>query len=178
MGYEIAGGLGVKMADPSREIYVMIGDGSYLMLANEIVTSVQEGYKLTIVFLDNHGFNCIKGLARSCGSHGFGNQFRFREKNTQLLTGDNLPIDFAANAASLGAHVIKAATKQELQQALEKAKSIDHTVFIALEVHPEVYVPGYDSWWDVAVAEVSGMESVQQARKQYEEKRKKERYFL
>ncbi|MEW6234873.1 MAG: 3D-(3,5/4)-trihydroxycyclohexane-1,2-dione acylhydrolase (decyclizing) [Candidatus Omnitrophota bacterium] len=178
MGYEIAGGLGVKMADPSRDIYVMIGDGSYLMLANEIVTSVQEGYKLTIVFLDNHGFNCIKGLARSCGSHGFGNQFRFRDRNSQLLTGENLPIDFAANAASLGAHVIKAATKQELLQALEKAKSIDRTVFIALEVNPEEYVPGYDSWWDVAVAEVSGVESVQQARMQYEEKRKKERYFL
>ena len=82
MGYEIAGGLGVKMADPSREVYVLVGDGSYLMLSNELVTSIQEGYKLTVVFLDNHGFNCIRGLAASCGSHGFGNQFKFRDPQT------------------------------------------------------------------------------------------------
>lgn len=178
MGYEIAGGLGVKMADPSREVYVMVGDGSYLMLSNELVTSIQEGYKLTVVFLDNHGFNCIRGLAASCGSHGFGNQFKFRDSQTGLLTGNNLPIDFAANAASLGAHVLKANTRAELEQALEKAKSFDRTTFIAIEVNPEIYVPGYDSWWDVAVPEVSGMESIRQARASYEEKRKKERYFL
>ena len=178
MGYEIAGGLGVKMADPSREVYVLVGDGSYLMLSNELVTSIQEGYKLTVVFLDNHGFNCIRGLAASCGSHGFGNQFKFRDPQTGLLTGNNLPIDFAANAASLGAHVLKANTRAELEQALEKAKRYDKTTFIAIEVNPEIYVPGYDSWWDVAVPEVSGLESVRQARAAYEEKRKKERYFL
>lgn len=178
MGYEIAGGLGVKMADPSREVYVLVGDGSYLMLSNELVTSIQEGYKLTVVFLDNHGFNCIRGLAASCGSHGFGNQFKFRDPQTGLLTGNNLPIDFAANAASLGACVLKANTRAELEQALEKAKRYDKTTFIAIEVNPEIYVPGYDSWWDVAVPEVSGLESVRQARAAYEEKRKKERYFL
>ncbi len=178
MGYEIAGGFGVKMADPSREVYVMVGDGSYLMLSNEIVTSIQEGYKLTIVFLDNHGFNCIRGLAGACGSHGFGNEFRFRDASSGLLKGNQLPIDFAANAASLGAKVIKASTKQELEQALETAKGFDKTTMIAVEVNPAVYVPGYDSWWDVAVAEVSGMESVRKARTEYEEQQKKERYFL
>ena len=178
MGYEIAGALGVKMANPSSEIYVMIGDGSYLMLSNEIVTSIQEGKKLTLVFLDNHGFNCIRGLASSCGSHGFGNQFRFRDPETGLLSGQNLPIDFAANAASLGAHVIKANTRAEIQSALDEAKTINKTTVICVEINPEVYVPGYDSWWDVAVPEVSETESIRQARKAYEEKRKKERYFL
>ncbi len=178
MGYEIAGGMGVKMADPSREVYVMIGDGSYLMLANEMVTSIQEGYKLTLVMLDNHGFNCIRGLAASCGSHGFGNEFRFRTDDSGLLQGGNLPIDFAANAASLGANVLKAANKDELIQALETAKTFDKTTMICVEIDPQVYVPGYDSWWDVAVAEVSGMESVRKARAQYVEACKRERDFL
>lgn len=178
MGYEIAGGFGVKMANPGGEIYVMIGDGSYLMLCNEIVTSIQEGYKITIVFLDNHGFNCIRGLAKSCGSHEFGNQFKFRDANSGLLTGNNLPIDFAANAASLGANVIRANTKEEIIEALKKAKTFDKTTMIAIEVNPAVYAPGYDSWWDVAVPEVSGMESIQESRKRYEEMRKKECYFL
>lgn len=178
MGYEIAGGFGVKMANPGGEVYVMIGDGSYLMLCNEIVTSIQEGYKLTIVFLDNHGFNCIRGLAKSCGSHEFGNQFKFRDAKTGLLTGDNLPIDFAANAASLGANVIRANTREEIVEALKKAKTFDKTTMIAIEVNPAIYVPGYDSWWDVAVPEVSGMESIQESRKRYEAMRVKERYFL
>jgi len=178
MGYEIAGALGAKMADPSREVYVMVGDGSYLMLANEIMTSVQEGYKLTIVFLDNHGFACIRGLAKSCGSHGFGNEFRQRNPQTGLLDSDRVAVDYAANAASLGAHVLKANSKAELEQALEKAKSYDKTTFIAVEVDPNVYVPGYESWWDVAVAEVSEMESVREARARYEEMCKKERYYL
>ncbi len=178
MGYEIAGGLGVKMANPDGEVYVMVGDGSYLMLSNEIVTSIQEGHKLTLVFLDNHGFNCIRGLAKACGSHEFGNQFKFRESGTGLLTGENLPIDFAANAASLGANVIKAGTKTEIEQALKKAKGFDKTTVIAIEIDPEEYVPGYESRWDVPVAEVSEMESVREARVQFEEMRKKERYFL
>ncbi|MDP8243065.1 MAG: 3D-(3,5/4)-trihydroxycyclohexane-1,2-dione acylhydrolase (decyclizing) [Candidatus Hinthialibacter antarcticus] len=178
MGYEIAGGLGVKMANPDGEVYVMIGDGSYLMLCNEIVTSIQEGYKITLVFLDNHGFNCIRGLAKACGSHEFGNQFKFRDAQSGLLTGEDLPIDFAANAASLGANVIKANTKEEIIQALKKAKTFDKTTMIAIEVNPAIYVPGYNSWWDVAVPEVSGMESIQEARKNYEEMVKKEKYFL
>lgn len=178
MGHEIAGGLGVKMADPSREVYVLVGDGSYLMLANEIMTSIQEGYKINIVFLDNHGFNCIRGLAASCGSQGFGNEFRFRNPQTGLLDSESVSVDFAANAASLGAHVIKTTNKAELEQALETAKTYDKTTFIAVEIDPEEYVPGYESWWDVAVAEVSGMESVKEARARYEEKCETERYYL
>ncbi|MBN1345919.1 MAG: 3D-(3,5/4)-trihydroxycyclohexane-1,2-dione acylhydrolase (decyclizing) [Phycisphaerae bacterium] len=178
MGYEVAGALGVKMADPSREVYVMIGDGSYLMMSNEIVTSVQERRKLIVVLLDNHGFACIRGLARSCGSRGFGNDFRYRDDKGTIDTGDFLPIDFAANAASLGAHVIKASDRASLSDALEEAKTTDRTTVIVVEVARDEYVPGYESWWDVPVAEVSGMETVRKARTDYEEKVKAERYFL
>ena len=178
MGYEIAGGLGVKMADPSREVFVLVGDGSYLMLANEIMTSVQEGYKLIIVMLDNHGYNCIRGLAGSCGSHGFGNQFKYRDAKSGLLAGDDLPIDYMANAKSLGAHALKADTREELKAALAKAKTLDKTTMIYVEVDPDEYVPGYDAWWDVPVAEVSDMESVRQKRAEYEKAKQLERYYL
>lgn len=178
MGYEIAGALGVKMADPSREVYVLIGDGSYLMMSNEILTSIQEYMKLIIVLLDNHGFACIRGLARSAGSHGFGNDFRYRSDAGTLESDDFLPIDFAANAASLGAHVIRADGRSGLAAALKEAKTTDRTTVITLEIARDEYVPGYESWWDVPVAEASEMESVQRARAAYEAACKKERYFL
>ena len=110
MGYEIAGGVGVKMADPSREVYVMVGDGSYLMMPSEIVTSVQEGIKLTIVLIDNHGFASIGGLSRSVGSAGFGTRYEYRDPASGQLAGDPLPVDYAANARSLGAAVLRAQT--------------------------------------------------------------------
>ena len=177
MGYEIAGGLGVKMADPSREVYVMVGDGSYLMMNSEIVTSIQEGYKLTILLLDNHGFSSIGALSRAVGVQGFGTHYRYRDASGQLA-GDYLPVDLAANAASLGAHVIRANTIAEVKQALVAARSIDRTTVIAVEVDREQRVPGYESWWDVPVAEVSEVDTAQQARAEYEVARKKERYFL
>jgi 3D-(3,5/4)-trihydroxycyclohexane-1,2-dione acylhydrolase (decyclizing) len=177
MGYEIAGGLGVKMADPSREVYVMVGDGSYLMMNSEIVTSIQEGYKLTIVLLDNHGFSSIGGLSGAVGAQGFGTHYRYRDASGQLA-GDYLPVDLAANAASLGAHVIRAKTIAEIKQALVAAREIDHTTVIAVEVDREQRVPGYESWWDVPVAQVSEVDTAQRARAEYEVARKKERYFL
>ena len=100
MGYEIAGGLGIKMADPSRDVYVMVGDGSYLMLAQEIITSIQEGYKLIIVLVNNEGHSSIGGLSRATGAQGFATRFRYREEETGELSGDFLPVDLAANAAS------------------------------------------------------------------------------
>lgn len=178
MGYEIAGALGVKMAEPSRDVYVLVGDGSYLMMSNEIATSVQEGVKLIVVLLDNHGFACIRGLAASCGSHGFGNDFRYRSEAGDLETETFLPIDFAANAASLGAHVIQATNRDDLAAALQQARQTDRTTVITIEIERDEYVPGYESWWDVPVAEVSEMESVRRARAQYEAACKKERYFL
>jgi 3D-(3,5/4)-trihydroxycyclohexane-1,2-dione acylhydrolase (decyclizing) len=178
MGYEIAGGLGVKMADPSREVYVMVGDGSYLMMSSEITTSIQEGYKLNIIVLDNHGFSSIGGLSQSLGSGGFGTNYRHRHRDTDQLDGEWLPVDFAANAASLGAYTTRAATGDDVQRALEQARHQDRTTVIVVEVDKEVRVPGYESWWDVPVAEVSEMESVQRAGAQYHKAVKKERYFF
>ncbi len=167
MGYEIPGAIGAKMADPTREVYVFLGDGTYLMCPSEIVTAVQQHVKLIIVLVDNHGFASIGGLSQSLGSGGFGTHY-----------GDYQPVDYAANAASLGAHAIKAANISELKQALEKAKTLDRTTVIVIETEREVRVPGYESWWDVAVAEVSENPEVKQARATYEQARKKERYHL
>ncbi len=180
MGYEIAGGLGVKMADPSREVWVLVGDGSYLMMAQEIVTSIQEGYKLNIVVLDNHGFSSIGGLSQACGSGGFGTEYRYRVNGSGggSLSGQTIPVDFAANAASLGAHAVRAQTTDQLAEELENARRRDRTTVVVIETDINARVPGYESWWDVPIAEVSEMESVKAARAAYEPARRKERYYL
>ena len=178
MGYEIAGGLGVKMASPEAEVYVMVGDGSYLMLSAELTTSVQEGRRLTVVLLDNHGFQCIKNLSGACGGHNEFNSFRFRDPATGELSGPILPIDFAANAASLGAHILRADSAAELAAALRDARGADRTTVIVVEVDPSVAVPDYGSWWDVPVAEVSTSESVREARRAYDEHITTERRFI
>ncbi|HVU14799.1 MAG TPA: 3D-(3,5/4)-trihydroxycyclohexane-1,2-dione acylhydrolase (decyclizing) [Phototrophicaceae bacterium] len=177
MGYEIAGGLGIKLAAPEREVYVMVGDGSYLMMSSEIVTAVQEGVKLNIVLLDNHGFASIGGLSKSVGSDGFGTKYRYRSESGQL-DGATLPIDFAANAASLGAQVIRASNKDELADALLKAQQNDRTTCIVIETDRRQRVGGYESWWDVAVAEVSENPAVEQARAGYEDAKTKEHHYL
>jgi len=176
MGYEIAGGLGAKMANPNREVYVMVGDGSYLMMAQEIVTSIQEGYKLNIVLLDNHGFSSIGGLSRGSGNEGLGTNYRYRHGDK--YDGELLTVDFSANAASLGACTIRAKTYEELRNGLAAARKHDRTSVIVVETSYDDRVPGYESWWDVAIAEVSESESVRAARKRYEQARMKERYFL
>ncbi len=183
MGYEIAGGLGVKMAMPEREVYVLVGDGSYLMLSSEIVTSIQEGLKLTIVLVDNHGFNSIGSLSRSLGTDGFGTLYRYRRNGSIGLDSDadpapSLPVDLAANAESFGARVIRATTIDELRTGLAAAKTETQTVVIAVEVDRYAGVPSYESWWDVPVAEVSEVESVRDAREQYEAARRDERRHL
>ena len=178
MGYEIAGGLGVKIADPAREVYVMVGDGSYLMMSSEIVTALQEGYKLTIVLLNNYGFSSIGGLSQALGSEGFGTDYRMRRPESGQLDGRRLEIDFAANAASLGAHVERAVTRDDLQQALEIARRNERTTVIVIEVDKEIRVPGYESWWDVPVAEVSEMDAVKSARESYDHAVKREKFFL
>src|SRR5215212_10650527 len=183
MGYEIAGGLGIKMAAPDREVYVMCGDGSYLMMNSEIVTSLQEGYKLTIVLVDNSGFSSIGSLSRSVGSEGFGTQYRYRKNGTIGLDseenpGEVLPVDLAANAASLGAHVMRTSSVDELRDALKKATAADRTVVIHIPVDRYEGVPDYESFWDVPVAEVSEMDSVVAARKVYAQNRRSERRYL
>ena len=176
MGYEIAGGLGVKLAAPEREVYVMAGDGSYLMLPSEIVTSIQERLKLTIVLVDNHGFNSIGSLSRSLGTDGFGTQYRYRQHGSLGVDSDTptaalLPVDLAANAESLGAKVIRCRTVDDLRAGLESAKGEDTTVVLVIEVDRYEGVPGYESWWDVPVAEVSEVEAVKAARAAYEQAR-------
>jgi 3D-(3,5/4)-trihydroxycyclohexane-1,2-dione acylhydrolase (decyclizing) len=176
MGYEIAGGLGVKMADPRREVFVMVGDGSYMMMAQEIHTAVQEGYKLNIVLLDTHGFKSIGSLSRACGCEGFGTRYRLRRDGK--LQGEINPVDFVANAASLGAEAVRASTRDELTAALEKSRANSRTTVVVIEVDNEVGVPSYESWWDVPVAETAQLESVGAARRTYDTAKLKERYYL
>lgn len=175
MGYEIAGGLGVKMADPDREVYVMVGDGSYLMMAQELITSIQEGYKLTVVLLDNNGFASIGGLSEYVGSQRFGTQYRYRSNGQ--LKGGPLPVDLAANARSLGAHVIECDTIDSVKAALEEAKS--QTITTVIYVKTDLYqnVEGY-AWWEVPVAEVSEVSTTQESYKEYKEGKKAQRYYL
>jgi 3D-(3,5/4)-trihydroxycyclohexane-1,2-dione acylhydrolase (decyclizing) len=178
MGYEISGGMGVAMADPERDVFVMVGDGSYLMMNSEIVTMAQEGIKVIIIVIDNHGFASIGGLSKSVGSDGFGTKYRYRTESDQL-DGETLAIDFAANCASLGAKVIKATTRETFSNAIQEAKA--HTggpICIVTETDRRQRVDGYESWWDVAVAETSDNADVQRARKEYEEAKKNERYYL
>lgn len=178
MGYEIAGGLGVKMADPGRDVYVMVGDGSYLMLAQEIITSVQEGYKLIVVLVNNEGHSSIGGLSRATGAQGFATRFRYRDEESGQLQGDFLPVNLAANAASLGAKVIEAKTLLELKAALHDAREAAQTTVVKIDVDYNEQVPRYESWWDVPIAQVSEVDSAKAAYEEYEVERQKERYFL
>jgi 3D-(3,5/4)-trihydroxycyclohexane-1,2-dione acylhydrolase (decyclizing) len=178
MGYEIPAAMGVKMADPSREVYTFVGDGTYLMMPSDILTLVQEGIKIIMVVVDNHGFASIGGLSQSLGSSGFGTRFRMRNSQSGQLDGEYLPVDLAANARSLGADATTVSTIAEFKQALQDARKATKTTVIVVNTDREVRVPGYDSWWDVAVAETSTMDSVKQARTNYEQALKKERYFL
>jgi 3D-(3,5/4)-trihydroxycyclohexane-1,2-dione acylhydrolase (decyclizing) len=165
MGYEIAGGLGVKMADPSREVIVMLGDGSYLMMNSEIATSVMLGLKLTLVVLDNRGFGCIDRLQRSTGSPSFNNTLATTRHET-------LPeIDFAAHAASLGALAEKVANLSELEAALRKARNNSRTTVLVIDTDAEKSTDAGGHWWDVAVPEVSGRAEVRAARERYLEAR-------
>jgi 3D-(3,5/4)-trihydroxycyclohexane-1,2-dione acylhydrolase (decyclizing) len=175
MGYEIAGGLGVRLAAPDRDVYVMVGDGSYLMMAQEIVTAVQEGQKLIIVLLDNHGFSSIGGLSRACGNRGMGTEYRYRKNGR--LEGDPIPVDFVANAQSLGAHAVRARSRDDLRQQLSAAKARPNTSVIVVETAYDKRVPGYESWWDVPIAEVSEVASVRAARENYVKAREKQRIF-
>jgi 3D-(3,5/4)-trihydroxycyclohexane-1,2-dione acylhydrolase (decyclizing) len=188
MGYEIPGGIGVKLADPEREVFVMIGDGSYLMLPGELVTAVAEDVKIVVVLVDNHGYASIGALSRSVGSAGFGTHYRRREKR-QLLDAPNgdgpaqpadpLPVDLAANAESLGARVIRASSIEELRAALDEAKAATGgPVVVHVETDRYAGVPSYEGWWDVPVAEVSDDPAVQKARREYEEARRAQRQYV
>jgi len=176
MGYEIAGGLGIKMARPDRDVYVLVGDGSYLMMAQELVTSLQEGMKLNVILVDNHGFASIGGLSRSLGNEGMGTDYRYAKNGR--YEGETIQIDFRANAESLGAWAVRANSIEEFKRALESGRNESRTSVIVVETAIGERVPGYESWWDVPVAEVSEIEAVKAARADYEKARVKERYFF
>jgi 3D-(3,5/4)-trihydroxycyclohexane-1,2-dione acylhydrolase (decyclizing) len=177
MGYEVAGAIGVKMASPDREVYAMVGDGSWLMMSSDLVTALQEGIKVTVVLVDNGGFGSIGGLSRTLGSEGFGTAYRYRGADGQL-SGDRIRIDFAANARSLGADVIACRTVGDLRAALAQARRKTRATVVTIETDPSVSVGGYESWWDVPPAEVSESEGVRAARRSYEDAVRKERWFL
>src|SRR6266542_3290949 len=183
MGYEIAGGLGVKMAAPDREVYVMVGDGSYLMMNSEIVTAIQERIKLIIVLLDNSGFKSIGSLSRSLGQDGFGTRYVYPRQGQWPTdaAGDDvqtLPVDLAANARSLGAHVIECETYADFVAALETVQTIDRTSVIYIRNDRYQAIASYEGWWDVPIAEVSTMPSVQEARAEWVTMQTQERDFL
>jgi len=177
MGYEIAGGLGVKLAAPDRDVFVLVGDGSYLMMAQELVTAIQEGLKITVVLFDNRGFSSIGGLSESVGCEGFGTEYRCRTGSGEL-DGEYVDVDFVANAASLGAKAIKAADAESLRRAIADARASRETTVIVVPVDRNARVGGYESWWDVPVAETSTLESVRDARANYDTARRRQRHLL
>ncbi|MEO7117776.1 MAG: 3D-(3,5/4)-trihydroxycyclohexane-1,2-dione acylhydrolase (decyclizing) [Candidatus Limnocylindrales bacterium] len=179
-GYEIAGGLGVKLAAADRDVFVMVGDGSYLMMAQELVTAVQERVKLIVVLVQNHGFASIGALSESVGSQRFGTAYRYRGETSHRLDGDLLPVDLAMNAESLGARVIRAGTIDELRAALGAAKASDdgRPIVIHVETDPSIAAPDSEAWWDVPVAEVSELDTVRSARARYRSAKRDQRNLI
>ena len=178
MGYEIAGGLGVKLAEPDRGVFVMVGDGSYLMMAQELVTAVQERVKLTVVLVENHGFASIGALSESVGSQRFGTAYRFRDDSTGRLDGDFVPTDLAANAASLGVEVHRARSVEELRDALVASRSAPGPTLVHIETDPRLAAPSSEAWWDVPVAEAADLESTTDARRTYDRDKERQRTYL
>ncbi|MFE0102867.1 3D-(3,5/4)-trihydroxycyclohexane-1,2-dione acylhydrolase (decyclizing) [Streptomyces sp. NPDC059009] len=178
MGYEVAAGVGVKMADPSREVVVLVGDGSYLMMAQELATMVSEGLKVIVVIVQNHGFASIGSLSEALGSQRFGTTYRYRDGDSGQLDGGVLPVDLAANAASLGADVLRADTVDAFRTAMEKARAAERTTVVHVET--DLYGPNPPShaWWDVPVSEVSALESTRSAYATYAARKQAQRPYL
>jgi len=177
MGYEVAGALGVKMAAPDREVFAMVGDGSWLMMSSELVTALQEGMKLIVVLIDNVGYASIGGLSQSIGAGGFGTRYRRRGPDG-ALSHEPVRVDFVANARSLGVAAVGAPTIAALRAALLDARASSESTVIVIETDREERVGGYESWWDVPPAAVSTRPDVQAARRAYEEARRKQRWHL
>lgn len=177
MGFEIAGALGIKMADPGREVYALVGDGSYLMMSQEIVTAVSEGIKLVVVLVQNQGFASIGALSESLGSQRFGTSYRFRGES-QDYDGSYLPVDLAANAESLGASVIRCRTIADLRDGLKRAREADRLTVVHIETDPLSPVPSSESWWDVPVPEISELSSTREARERYAAAKRDQRLYL
>ena len=177
MGYEIAGGLGVRLGAPDRDVFVMVGDGSYLMMSSELVTAVQENVKIIVVLVQNHGFASIGALSESLGSQRFGTAYRKRGGDGRL-DGDYLPVDLAANVRSLGVEVIEVNSRAELEKAIGTAKAATGPIAIHVKTDPLIGAPDSDSWWDVPVSQVSSLESTRTASAAYEESKQAQRPYL
>ncbi|MDJ1133367.1 3D-(3,5/4)-trihydroxycyclohexane-1,2-dione acylhydrolase (decyclizing) [Streptomyces iconiensis] len=179
MGYEIPAAIGVRMAAPDRPVWALVGDGTYLMLPTELVTAVQEGININVVLVQNHGYASIGGLSEQTGAERFGTDYRFRAPDG-TYTGDPLPVDLAANAASLGMEVLRAATYGELRTALAAARASDRPtcVYVETDTDPDVPAPGAEAWWDVVVAETSRRGAAQRAREEYDRRRADQRRHL
>ncbi|MCW9733080.1 3D-(3,5/4)-trihydroxycyclohexane-1,2-dione acylhydrolase (decyclizing) [Avibacterium sp. 20-15] len=163
MGYEVNAALGVKLAQPQREVYALLGDGSYMMLHSELVTSIQEGKKVNVVLFDNMTNGCINNLQIGHGMDSFATEFRFRNAETNKLNGGFVPVDFAMNAASYGCKTYRVTTEEELFEALYDAQKQSVSTLIDVKVLPKTMLHSYGSWWHVGVAEVSEKERIQQA---------------
>jgi 3D-(3,5/4)-trihydroxycyclohexane-1,2-dione acylhydrolase (decyclizing) len=177
MGYELPASLGVRLAQPKGEVYVLIGDGTYLMNPTELVTAVQENLKVTVVISENHGYQCIRRLQMGRAGRSFGNEFRARDPRTNRLEGEYLTIDFAKNAASFGARTWQARTKDEVRQALKEARAEKRVAVIVVETEKFRFLPPSGVWWDVAVAEVSNDPVTQNLRTEYESDRERLQRF-
>jgi 3D-(3,5/4)-trihydroxycyclohexane-1,2-dione acylhydrolase (decyclizing) len=177
MGYEMPAGLGVRMAQPKGEVYVFIGDGTYLLNPTELVTAMQENLKITVVLSENHGFQSIWQLQMGRAGRSFGNEFRARDPKVNRLEGEPLKIDFAKNAESMGARVWRATKPDELRQALREARTETRSCVIVAETEPHRYVAGSSVWWDVAAAEVSQDPVTQKLHAEFEENRQKLQRF-
>ena len=168
MGYELPGGMGVRLAEPGREVFVMVGDGSWLMMSGELATAIQEGIKLVIVLVDSAGYASIGALSESVGGERFGTQLRRRGADGRIaLDGEPLGVDLAANAASFGVAVLRPETIAGLADALATARAAAETTVVYVRTDPLVGVPGYESWWDVPVAETGGPASLEPIREAY-----------
>jgi 3D-(3,5/4)-trihydroxycyclohexane-1,2-dione acylhydrolase (decyclizing) len=183
MGYEVAGGLGIKMAAPDREVYVMVGDGSWLMMSTEIVTAIQEDHKLIVILMDNDGYKSIGGLSRSLGQSGFGTRYAYSQDNRVTSDADGndvvrIPINLAQNARSLGAMVIECSDYDAFVAGIAQARRNPTTTVVYVRNDRYHSVPGYDSWWDVPPAEVSTNPEVQAKRTEWAENRARERDYL
>jgi 3D-(3,5/4)-trihydroxycyclohexane-1,2-dione acylhydrolase (decyclizing) len=181
MGYEVPASIGIRLADESRDVFAMVGDGGYLMMPTELVTAVQERVKVIVVLVQNHGFHSIGSLSESLGSQRFGTRYRYRDEHSGRLEGATLPVDLAANARSLGAHVIEVHSRDGLEQAIKEAKAAPRhggPVVIHVETDPTVYAPDGLGWWDVPVSSVSALESTQHAYADYTDHKAGQRPLL
>jgi 3D-(3,5/4)-trihydroxycyclohexane-1,2-dione acylhydrolase (decyclizing) len=177
MGYEVGGAVGAKMADPSREVFCFIGDGTFLLSSQEIMTAVQEGLKITVLLVDNYGYGSIAALSETRGSQAFACRFNYRGEDGQF-SDERIEINLAASAASYGADVLTATTAEELKKALADAAGIGNTVVIYVKVDAQARFGGSGAWWEVPVSEVSELESTQIARREYDEQVAGQRLYL